>query len=113
MLIDTAVGAELFHTANGTAFADLRIDGHRETWPIRGAYFQFWLKRRYYESPSAAPSAGAIRLALDLLEARAQFDGPQRTIKMRIAERGGHLLLLCHKFHLWLLRTRRMQCGHR
>ena len=23
------------------------------------------------------------------------------------------LILLCHKFHLWLLRTRRMQCGHR
>jgi hypothetical protein len=25
----------------------------------------------------------------------------------------GALILLDHKFHLWLLRTRRMQCGHR
>jgi putative oxidoreductase len=25
----------------------------------------------------------------------------------------GGLVLLCHKFHLWLLRTRRTQCGHR
>jgi hypothetical protein len=24
-----------------------------------------------------------------------------------------HLVLLCHKFHLWVLRMRRMQCGHR
>jgi hypothetical protein len=23
------------------------------------------------------------------------------------------LILLCHKFHLWLLRMRRMHCGHR
>ena len=23
------------------------------------------------------------------------------------------LVLLCHKFHLWLLRMRRTQCGHR
>src|SRR6516225_4222760 len=23
------------------------------------------------------------------------------------------LILLCHKFHLWLLRMRRTQCGHR
>ena len=27
--------------------------------------------------------------------------------------RGIHLILLCHKFHLWLLRMRRTQCGHR
>jgi len=25
----------------------------------------------------------------------------------------GGLILLCHKFHLWLLRMRRTQCGHR
>jgi len=25
----------------------------------------------------------------------------------------GLLILLCHKFHLWLLRMRRTQCGHR
>ena len=37
MLIDLPVCAELFHTANSTAFADLMIDGHRETWPIRSA----------------------------------------------------------------------------
>jgi hypothetical protein len=35
MLIDLTVRVELFHTANGTAFADLMIDGHRETWAIR------------------------------------------------------------------------------
>jgi GTP cyclohydrolase II len=26
---------------------------------------------------------------------------------------GDQLVLLCHKFHLWVLRMRRMQCGHR
>jgi hypothetical protein len=31
MLIHLAGSAELFHTAAGTAFADLAIDGHRET----------------------------------------------------------------------------------
>jgi hypothetical protein len=30
MLIELAASAELFHTANGTAFADLMIDGHRK-----------------------------------------------------------------------------------
>ena len=29
------------------------------------------------------------------------------------AERARAVILLCHKFHLWLLRMRRTQCGHR
>jgi len=39
--------ASLFHTATGIAFADLAIDGHRETWPIRSTRFRSWLRRCY------------------------------------------------------------------
>jgi hypothetical protein len=93
MLIDLAVRAELFHNANGMAFADLMIDGHRETWPIRSTRIRSWLRRRYYEATGEAPSAGAIRSALDLLEARAQFDSPRRDIHIRVAEHGGRIYL--------------------
>ena len=78
MLTTIEASAELFHTAAGTAFTDLVIDGHRETWPIRSKRFRFWLRRRYYEATGAAPSAAAICSALDLVEAQAQFDGPER-----------------------------------
>jgi hypothetical protein len=93
MLIDLTVRVELFHTASGAAFADLMIDGHRETWPVRGTRFRSWLRRRYYESTGEAPSAGAIRSALDSLEARAQFDAPLRTIHVRVAEHCGRIYL--------------------
>src|ERR1700680_4172869 len=93
MLTNLAVSAELFHTANGTAFSDVMIDGHRETWPIRSARFRFWLRRRYYEATGEALGAAAISSALDLLEARAQFDAPQRPIHVRIAEHGGRIYL--------------------
>src|SRR5437868_5767031 len=69
---------ELFHTATGTAFADFLIDGHRETWPIRSKRLRSWLRRSYYEATGAAASAAAIGSALDLLEAQAQFDAPER-----------------------------------
>jgi hypothetical protein len=69
------------------------IDGHRETWPVRGTRFRSWLRRRYYESTGETPSAGAIRLALDSLEARAQFDAPERTIHIRVAGHGGRIYL--------------------
>jgi hypothetical protein len=43
ILIELAQCAELFHTADGNSFADLDINGHRETWPIRGKGFRRWI----------------------------------------------------------------------
>jgi hypothetical protein len=93
MLIAMALCEELFHTAAGTAFADIRVDGHRETWPIRSKRLRSWLRRRYYQANGGAASAAEIRSALDLLEARAQFDGPERPVHVRIAEHAGHIYL--------------------
>ena len=45
MLINLAASADLFHTATGTAYADLVIDGHRETWPVRSPRFSGGLRR--------------------------------------------------------------------
>src|SRR5262245_59075197 len=48
-LIELAQDAELFHTPDGTAYADFIANGHRETWPIRSKGFRRWLGRSYYE----------------------------------------------------------------
>jgi hypothetical protein len=93
MLIEMALCEELFHTAAGTAFADLIINGHRETWPIRSKRFRGWLRRGYYRATGDAASATEIRSALDLLEARAQFDSPERAVHVRIAEHAGQIYL--------------------
>jgi hypothetical protein len=85
--------AELFHTAFGTAFIDIEIDGHRETWPVRGKLLRSWLRRRHYEQTGEALSSESIRSTLDLLEARAQFDAPERAIHVRSAEHEGHIYL--------------------
>ena len=92
-LIKIGATVELFHTITGTAFADLWINGQRETWPIRSKQFRWWLRRSYYQATGIVPSAEAIRSALDLLEARAQFDGPQRTVYVRVAEHSGRIYL--------------------
>jgi hypothetical protein len=93
MLTTLAATTELFHTADGTAFADLMIDGHRETWPVRSSRFRSWLRRKYYEATGGAPRPGAISSALDLLEARAQFEGPRRAVYIRVAEHEGRIYL--------------------
>jgi hypothetical protein len=85
--------SSLFHDPNGIAFADLEIDSHRETWPIRSRQFRHWLRRRYYEETGSAASAETIRSVIDLLEARAQFDAPERTVHIRVAEYDGRTYL--------------------
>ena len=92
MLTNLAVNAELFHTDDGTAFADLMIDGHRETWRVRSARLRSWLRRKHYEATGAAPTAGAINSAPDLLEG-AQFDAPRRAVFIRFAEQDGRIYL--------------------
>jgi hypothetical protein len=77
--------AELFHTAQGEAFADIRVDGHRATWAVRDRNFKLWLLREYYLDTSSAPNSDAMRTALDLLEAKARFEGDERTVAVRIA----------------------------
>src|SRR5262245_11774196 len=93
MLTQFAACDALFHTATGTAFADLMVGGHRETWPIRSKRFRGWLRRRYYEATGGALNGQAISSEVDLLEARAQFDAPERCVHVRIAEHEGHIYL--------------------
>ena len=82
MLEEMTLCEEVFHTASGAAFADLVTDGHRETWPIRSKRFRTWLRRCYYQANGTAPSGSDVASALNLLEARAQFDAPERAVNM-------------------------------
>ena len=61
----TAIGlcGDLFHTAAGTAFADIPVNGHRETWPIRSKRFRSWLRRCHYQATGEAASAAAHPLS--------------------------------------------------
>ena len=71
ILIDLAQLAELFHAPDGTGFADLAINGHRETWPIRAKGFRRWLARCFFEATQGAPSSEALQSALNVIEAKA------------------------------------------
>jgi hypothetical protein len=65
-LIELAQNAELFHAPDGTAFADLDVNGHRETWPVRSSGFKLWLARRYWEETARAVSSEARNAALNV-----------------------------------------------
>ena len=93
ILIELAQTAELFHNPDGRGFADLDINGHRETWPIRAKGFRRWLTRRYFEATGGAPSSEALQSALNVVEAKAHFDGRERVVYVRVGELDGRLYL--------------------
>ncbi len=93
-LVKLAGEAELFHAPDGTAYADVEVNGHRETWPVRSRGFRRWLCRRFYEeSGGRAPNAEALAAALNVIEARAAYEGPERPVFVRVAEHEGRIFL--------------------
>jgi hypothetical protein len=93
ILIELVQEAELFHTPDGTGFADLDINNHRETWPIRSRGFRRWLARRFFEATQGAPSSEALQSALNVIEAKAHFDAPERIVYIRVGGLDGKLYL--------------------
>src|SRR5262249_32380052 len=93
ILIDLASEAELFHTLDGAGFADTFINGHRETWPVRGKGFRRWLTRRFFEKTGSAPNSEALQAALNVIEAKAHFDAPERVVHIRVGGLHGKIYL--------------------
>ena len=86
----------LFHTADGAAYADILVGDHRETWNIRTRGFRRWVSRCFFNETGGAPSSEALQSALNVIEARAHFDGPLRDIYVRVGGLNGKLYIdLC------------------
>jgi len=89
LLVRRAEGAELFHTPSGEAYASVPVGDHRETHQVKSKGFRRWLVRAFFERYDRPPGAQALQDALGLLEARAQFDGMEREVFVRVAGHEG------------------------
>jgi hypothetical protein len=93
ILINIAQSTELFHTPDKNGFANIVIDGHRETWRIRAKDFRRWLAQRFFEETGGAPSSAALQSALNVIEARALFKAPEHEVHIRVGALDGRLYL--------------------
>src|SRR5262245_6495645 len=74
----------LFHTSAGETYADILVAGHRETWRIRSATFKKFFRSECWRYV-IVPTEEQTRLAINLFEARALFDGPEIEVYLRVA----------------------------
>ena len=85
-IIETAGGgiSLLFHTPGDVAYADILVAGHRETWKIRSSVFKKFFRRECWRNGIPLKTE-ELREAINLFEARAQFDGPEIKVYLRVA----------------------------
>ena len=117
VFIDEA-GHQLFCAPDGTAYADLIIDGHRETWPVKSQQFRFaylqYLNRELErvfasgEPPSieavvramtikATMRKSAVNAAIEDYANLANFGKVKRSVHVRVAGHGDEIFLdLCN-----------------
>jgi hypothetical protein len=96
-LLALAGTASYVHTAEGKAFALVNVGTgagrHVETLSLRTKPFRNWLAREYYRATTKAASAKSTEDVLRVLEARANYDGPERAVHLRVAEAPGKVYL--------------------
>jgi hypothetical protein len=96
VLTALAESAALFHTPDRTAYGCIEINGHRETWRVDSRCFKNWLVRVFFEETGRAPGSEALAAAIRCVEAKAQFDAPEREVFLRVGAHEDRLYLdLC------------------
>jgi len=76
-------GVQLFHDPGETAYAKVPIDGHHEVWTLNSRKFKRWLRRELYQREQRMAKTEPLNEAVELLSARADFDGPELDVGLR------------------------------
>jgi hypothetical protein len=97
ILIEIGRTAELFRTPapNRDAYADITIDGHRETWRLRSKGFRSWLRHQYFQLAKAGCSSESMQVAIETLVSFALFDkeAEEREVHIRVAGHEGAIYI--------------------
>jgi 5S rRNA maturation endonuclease (ribonuclease M5) len=92
LLVNLAADVELWHD-DDTAYGTIKVEDHRENHPINGKGFRSWLARQFWQTFKKVPGAQALQDALGVLGGKAQYEGQQRTVFVRVAEHDGAIYL--------------------
>lgn len=84
LLLGMAETAELFHSPDGREYATVPLNGHHETWSFGQRGLRLWLTKQFFDLEQKPPNRQALDSTLDVLRARARFDGKERQVFVRL-----------------------------
>ena len=76
---------ELFHDTASRPYATFEVHGHLETCSLLAESFKRYVRRLFYARYEMAPNTQAVTDAIGVLAAKAEFDGDELDVHMRIA----------------------------
>jgi hypothetical protein len=90
-IVSLALGqeTELFHDTMGDPSMRIRVNSHSEILHCRSRWVKSWLASLLWHADGKAPNANSIQAALNVLEARARFDGQCYHLSNRVALHDG------------------------
>ncbi|MDX2244566.1 MAG: bifunctional DNA primase/polymerase [Leptolyngbyaceae cyanobacterium bins.302] len=86
LLLEIAEDQIFFHTPSKIAFVDVWWNNCRQTMGIRSRPFKHLLAYQLYSRYERAASSETLNTVLNLLEAKANFEGEERQVDIRLAE---------------------------
>jgi energy-coupling factor transporter ATP-binding protein EcfA2 len=93
-LIELALDeAELFHDADKKAYATIRRDDHRETYPLRSRGFRTWLSGRFWAQFKDGCGGQIVQDALSTIEAHAIHEESSHRVYVRLALQNDRIYL--------------------
>lgn len=80
---------DFFRTADRAPFGTIEVAGHRETWSLRSSTFSSWLRGEFFAACGRALPQGRLDGAIETLVSRAEFEGEERPVFLRVAALDG------------------------
>lgn len=97
LAVNMAADWELWHTPSKEAYATIVVDDHKETWPVKSQTFKRFVAKQFFDEHAKAMNSDAQAAALNLLEAKALFEGEEHLVHVRLAEHEANIYLdLCN-----------------
>lgn len=94
---DMAAEWDLWHTPAKVAYATIMIGNHKENWPVKSQTFKGFVSKQFFDEHGKAMNSEALAATLNLLEAKALFEGEEHPVYVRLAEHDGNIYLdLCN-----------------
>jgi hypothetical protein len=89
VLLELAGDINIFRSEWKEVYADIDVDGHRETWPVASQEFKDRLIDRFMRSEGRPLSGPALNNVLGALRAKAVIGAETKPVVLRVADLGG------------------------
>jgi hypothetical protein len=76
---------ELFHDQFNAPYAVVHVGDHTEVLPLKSSRFRNWLCRLFYEFEGDVLSSETASNVINILKAKAEFEGVTRNLSLRVA----------------------------